>query len=149
VNNLTRDLAGTYVDVYELACGRIQVRAKGVALPYTIMNPVRRITPAAITENKQHLSAVLTHIKRRMEKATPPPKVKPVSAQRLPQERASTRQTIQAGAVLRGQTRSGGTDRVRKLTLDNLAKGRLCGQSGHRRESVLRPLEYRAPGHII
>lgn len=90
MNNLTRDLAGTYADVYELAYGRIQVRAKGVALPYTIM----RITPAAITENKQHLSAVLTHIKRRTEKATPPPKVKPVSAQRLPQERARTRQTI-------------------------------------------------------
>jgi hypothetical protein len=33
VNDLTRDLAGTYVDVYELADGRIQVRAKGVACP--------------------------------------------------------------------------------------------------------------------
>lgn len=80
VNDLTRGLTGTYVDVYELADGHIQVRAKGVALPYTIMNPERRITHAAITENK-HLSAVLAHIKREQEKAAPPPKVKPVSAQ--------------------------------------------------------------------
>ncbi len=33
VNDLTCDLAGTYVDAYELADGRIQVRAKGVACP--------------------------------------------------------------------------------------------------------------------
>lgn len=79
VNDLTRSLAGTYVDVYELADGRIQVRAKGVALPYTIMNPERRITHAAITENK-HLSAVLAHIKEEQDKAAPKPKVKPVSA---------------------------------------------------------------------
>ena len=32
-NDLTCDLAGTYVDAYELADGRIQVRAKGVACP--------------------------------------------------------------------------------------------------------------------
>jgi hypothetical protein len=79
VEDLTRDLAGTYVDVHELACGGIQVRAKGVALPYTIMNPELRITHAAITENKQ-LSAVLTHIKEKQDKAASKPKVKPVSA---------------------------------------------------------------------
>ena len=70
VNDLTRDLAGTYIDVYELADGRIQVRAKGVALPYTIMNPERRITHAAITEDK-HLSAVLAHIKEEQDKTAP------------------------------------------------------------------------------
>ena len=70
VNDLTRDLAGTYVDVVDPADGRIQVRAKGVALPYTIMNPERRITHAAITQNK-HLSAVLAHIKEEQDKAAP------------------------------------------------------------------------------
>jgi hypothetical protein len=79
VNDLTRDLAGTYVDVYELPEGRIQVRAKGVALPYTVMNPERRISHTAITENK-HLSAVLAHIKEEQDKAASKPKVKPVSA---------------------------------------------------------------------
>ena len=78
VNDLTRGLVGKYADVYEMADGRIQVRAKGVALPHTILNPERRITHAAITENK-HLSAVLAHIKDEQDKAAPKPKVKPVS----------------------------------------------------------------------
>jgi len=47
VNDLSRGLVGKYVDVYELADGRIQVRAKGVALPHSILNPERRITPSA------------------------------------------------------------------------------------------------------
>ncbi len=78
VNDLSRGLVGKYVDVYELADGRIQVRAKGVALPHSILNPERRITHAAITENKR-LGAVLAYIKEEQDKPTPP-KVKPVSA---------------------------------------------------------------------
>jgi len=59
---------------------RIQVRAKGVALPCSVFDPhQQRVTHAAITENK-HLSAVLAHIKEKQQKAAPPPKVKPVSA---------------------------------------------------------------------
>ena len=73
-------MVGKYVDVYEMPDGRIQVRAKGVALPCSIFDPhQQRVTHAAITENK-HLTAVLAHIKEEQEKATPPPKVKPVSA---------------------------------------------------------------------
>jgi transposase len=80
VNDLTRGLVGKYVDVYEMPDGRIQVRAKGVALPCSIFDPhQQRVTHAAITENK-HLSAVLAHIKEEQEKAALPPKVKPVSA---------------------------------------------------------------------
>lgn len=79
VNTLTRDLVGKYVDIYEYSCGRIQVRAKGVALPHTVLNPDRRITHAAITENKR-LGAVLAYIKTEQDKAAPKVKVKPVSA---------------------------------------------------------------------
>ena len=80
VNDLTRGLVGKYVDVYEMPDGRIQVRAKGFALPCSIFDPhQQRVTHAAITENK-HLSAVLAHIKEEQEKAESPPKVKPVSA---------------------------------------------------------------------
>ncbi|MEM9550789.1 MAG: hypothetical protein AAGA05_06425 [Pseudomonadota bacterium] len=39
VNDLTRGLVGKYVDVYEFADGRIQVRAKCVALPCSIFDP--------------------------------------------------------------------------------------------------------------
>ncbi|WJY20844.1 ISNCY family transposase [Fontisubflavum oceani] len=80
VNDLTRGLVGKYVDTYEFADGRIQVRAKGVALPCAIFDPhQQRVTHAAITENKR-LGAVLAHIKEEQEKAAPPPKVKPASA---------------------------------------------------------------------
>ena len=56
-----------------------RMTAKGVALPYTILNPERRITHAAITENKR-LSAVLEYIKAEQDKAPPKIKVKPESA---------------------------------------------------------------------
>ena len=79
VNELTRGLAGKYVDVYEYGCGRIQVRANGVVLPHSILNPERKITHAAITENKR-LSAVLEHIKTEQDKEPPKVRVKPVSA---------------------------------------------------------------------
>ena len=44
MNDLTRAFVGKYADVYEMADGRIQVRAKGIALLHTILNPERRIT---------------------------------------------------------------------------------------------------------
>lgn len=79
INDLTRGLVGKFVDIYEYGCGRIQVRANGVVLPHSILNPERKITHAAITENKR-LSAVLEHIKTEQDKAPPKVKVKPVSA---------------------------------------------------------------------
>jgi transposase len=79
VNDLTRGLVGKFVDIYEYGCGRIQVRANGVVLPHSILNPERSINHTAITENKR-LSAVLAHIKTEQDKPAPKPKVKPVSA---------------------------------------------------------------------
>jgi hypothetical protein len=55
------------------------VRAKGVVLLFAILNLERRITHAAITQNKR-LSAVLEHIKAEQDKAPPKVKVKPISA---------------------------------------------------------------------
>ena len=80
VNDLTRGLVGKYVDTYEFPNGRIQVRAKGTALPFTVFDPHQtRVTHAAITENKR-LSAVLAHIKEEQEKGAMTPTVKPTSA---------------------------------------------------------------------
>ena len=74
VNDLTRDLPGRYVDTYEFADGRLQVRVKGVVIPFTAFDPdQQRVSQAAITENK-HLTAVLAHIKAEQD-ARPPPKV--------------------------------------------------------------------------
>ena len=80
VNDLTRGLVGKYVDTFEFPDGRIQIRANGVALPFTVFSPHQtRVTHAAITENK-HLSAVLAHIKQEQEAGVMTPAVKPKSA---------------------------------------------------------------------
>jgi hypothetical protein len=55
------------------------LRASGGVLPHTIMTPERRITHAAITENKR-LSAVLEHINAEQDKTPQKVRVKPVSA---------------------------------------------------------------------
>ncbi|WP_299902161.1 ISNCY family transposase [uncultured Ruegeria sp.] len=79
VNDLSRGLVGKYVDTYEFADGRIQVRAKGVALPCSIFDPhQQRVTHAAITENKR-LGAVLAHIKEEQERGPIKTTVKPES----------------------------------------------------------------------
>jgi hypothetical protein len=68
VNDLTRGIVGKYVDTYEYADRRIQIRAKGVALPHTVFDPhQQRLTHAAVTENKR-LSVVLVHIKEEQGK---------------------------------------------------------------------------------
>ncbi len=79
VNDLTRGIVGKYIDVYELADGRVQVRVNGVSVPFSILNPERRVTHAAIAENK-YLSAILTQVKIDQDKKAQPPVVKPTSA---------------------------------------------------------------------
>ena len=69
-DEVTRGLPGKYVDTYEFADGRFDVRWKGVPLPYSVFDKDQRVTHAAITENK-HLSAVLEHIKAEQDKASP------------------------------------------------------------------------------
>ncbi len=79
-SDLSRSAAGQYVDVCEFAGGQLQVRHKGMALPFRIFDPrQQRVTHAAITENKR-LSAVLAHIKAEQEKPPPLVTVPPSSA---------------------------------------------------------------------
>ncbi|MRI55330.1 ISNCY family transposase [Methylobacterium sp. DB1607] len=71
---LTRGLAGRYVDTYKFADGRLEVRWKGLSLPYRAFDKDQRVTHAAIVENKR-LSEVLAWVKERQD-AMRPPKVK-------------------------------------------------------------------------
>ena len=48
-NEVTRGLPGKYVDTYEFADGRFDVRWKGVSLPYFVFDKDQRVTHAAIT----------------------------------------------------------------------------------------------------
>ena len=79
VNDLTRDLPGRYVDTYEFPDGRLQIRVKGVAVPFTAYDPEQRVGQAAITENK-HLGAVLAHIKAEQDARPPRVRARPSSA---------------------------------------------------------------------
>ncbi|KAA0570762.1 ISNCY family transposase [Azospirillum sp. B21] len=71
---LTRGLAGQYVDTYAFADGRLEVRWKGVALSYRAFDKDQRVSQADIVENKR-LSAVLAQVKE-MQENRPPPRVK-------------------------------------------------------------------------
>ncbi|RWA49080.1 integrase [Cupriavidus sp. UYMSc13B] len=53
-----RKLAGRYIDVYHYPDGRIEPRANGTALPYTIYDRLSEIDQGAIVDNKR-LGAVL------------------------------------------------------------------------------------------
>ena len=73
-NEITRGLVGKYIDTYAFADGRLEMRWKGIALPYKMFDKDQRITHAAVTENKR-LGDVLSVIKAQQD-PSPPPRVK-------------------------------------------------------------------------
>ena len=70
-SDLTRALAGQYVDTYKFADGRFEVRWKGLSLPYRAFDKDQRVTHTAIVENKR-LGEVLAYIKERQDEMRPP-----------------------------------------------------------------------------
>ncbi|XKM37777.1 ISNCY family transposase (plasmid) [Rhizobium ruizarguesonis] len=70
-NEVTRGLAGRYVETYAYADGRFDVRWKGYSLPYKVFDKDQRVTHAAIIENKR-LGDVLAYIKERQEQQSQP-----------------------------------------------------------------------------
>ncbi len=73
-NEITRGLVGKYIDTYAFADGRLEMRWKGITLPYKMFDKDQRITHAAVTENKR-LGDVLSVIKAQQD-PSPPPRVK-------------------------------------------------------------------------
>lgn len=69
-NNITRGLVGKYIDTYAFADGRLEMRWKGLPLPYKMFDMDQRVTHAAITENKR-LSDVLSVIKAQQDQMQP------------------------------------------------------------------------------
>lgn len=77
---VARGLVGQYVETYAFPDGRLEVRWKGLSLPYRAFDPDQQhAAHAAITENKR-LSAVLSAIQEMQEAAAP--KVKSTGKQR-------------------------------------------------------------------
>ena len=58
---LSVDLGGQYVDLYDFADGRLEVRWKGQVLPYRVFDKDQRVSHTAIIENKRlgHALAII------------------------------------------------------------------------------------------
>jgi transposase len=69
-NELTRDLGGKRVTVYDYPDGRMEIRHQGRALPYRTFDLVRRVDQGAIVENKRLAEAL--ELCRRMQAELPP-----------------------------------------------------------------------------
>ena len=69
---VTAGLAGKYVETYEFPDGRLEIRWKGVCLPFRTFDKKQRVTHAAIVENKR-LSEVLAWVKARQDDLQPGP----------------------------------------------------------------------------
>ena len=64
--DLSKGLAGKYVELYDFFDRPLEVRWKGVALPYRIFSKDQRVTHTAIVENKR-LGHALTIVKAQQE----------------------------------------------------------------------------------
>jgi hypothetical protein len=69
-NDLTRDLGGKRVTVYDYPDGRMEIRHQGRALPYRTFDLVRRVDQGAVVENKRLTEAL--ELCRRMQADLPP-----------------------------------------------------------------------------
>jgi hypothetical protein len=87
-NDISCGLVGKYVDVYEFADGRLDVRWKACSLPYSVFDKEQRVTHTAITENKR-LGEVLSWIKAQQDEARPAPKIKTNSEQNAYRKRGT------------------------------------------------------------
>ena len=72
--DITRGVAGKYVDTYAFTDGRLDIRWRGLSLPYKMFDMDQCVTHAAIVENKR-LCHVLAFIKEQQERR-PQPRVK-------------------------------------------------------------------------
>ncbi|WP_439368021.1 ISNCY family transposase [Bradyrhizobium sp. DASA03120] len=70
-NTTTASLAGKSIDVYDFPDGRLELRWKGLPLPYSAFDKLQRVSHAAIVENKR-LGEVLAWIKEQQDGAPPP-----------------------------------------------------------------------------
>jgi hypothetical protein len=77
-NEVTEGIVGQYVDIYHFADGQVDVRWKGLSLPYTVFDKEQRVSQAAVVENKR-LGAALAFVKALQDAPRPSPRVKSAS----------------------------------------------------------------------
>ena len=113
-NETTAGLAGQYVDIYVFADGRLEVRWKGLSLPFTVFDKDQRVTHAAIVENKR-LGEVLAFIKSQQD-LRPPPRLK-TNSERI-------------GYRKKGRTSPGRKSFVDRMVARRRAEQHVAGQDG-------------------
>jgi hypothetical protein len=75
---VTEGLVGQYVEIYHFADGQVDVRWKGLSLPYAAFDKEQRTSQAEVVENKR-LGAALALVKARQDAPRPSPRVKSAS----------------------------------------------------------------------
>ena len=75
---MTEGIVDQDVEIYHFADGQVDVRWKGVSLPYVVFDKEQRVSQAAVVENKR-LGAALAFIKAQQDAPKPSPRVKSAS----------------------------------------------------------------------
>lgn len=65
-NKTSEELAGKYVDLYDYTDGTLEIRWKGISLPYRVFAKDRRVTQTAVVENKR-LGQALSLVKAQQD----------------------------------------------------------------------------------
>jgi hypothetical protein len=74
-NTLTETLPGKYLEVFDFGDGRVELRWKGVSLPYRVFEKDQRVVHAAVVENKR-LTEALAMVRTLQAQSPLVPKVK-------------------------------------------------------------------------
>ena len=74
-NDVTEAIAGAYVEIYDYADGRLDIRWRGHSLPYSVFDKGQRVSQGEIVENKR-LGAALAFVKAQQDLKRPPPRVR-------------------------------------------------------------------------
>ena len=74
-NGVTEAIAGEYVEVYDYADDRLDIRWRGHSLPYSVFDKAQRVGQGEVVENKR-LGAALAFVKARQDLQRPPPRVR-------------------------------------------------------------------------
>ena len=61
-NATSEDLGGTYVDVYDFPDGRLEVRSKGLLLPYSVFSKDQRVRPTALLGTSPAFACLLSEM---------------------------------------------------------------------------------------
>ena len=77
-NEVTEAIADQYVEIYHFADGQLDVRWRGLSLPYVVFDKEQRVSQAEVVENKR-LGAALALIKAQQDASRPAPRVKTAS----------------------------------------------------------------------